>query len=107
MFVDVAGLPVSERKPGWHGRFFDSANMTFGYWEVAAGSDLHEHSHPQEEVWHVLEGELEMTVAGVREVVRSGMAAVVPANVPHSARALTDCRTIVVDYPTRESIGSG
>jgi quercetin dioxygenase-like cupin family protein len=107
MVIDVGGLPESERRPGWRARFFHSDHMTIGYWDVVAGSDLHEHRHGQEEVWHVIEGELEMTVDGVREVVRAGMAAVVPAQTPHSARALTRCRAIVVDYPVRESIGGG
>ena len=49
-FVNVADLTEVERLPGWRGRHFDSASMTFGYWEFDAGSSIHEHSHPQEEV---------------------------------------------------------
>jgi hypothetical protein len=30
---------------------------------------------------------------------------VVPAEVPHSARAVGRCRVIVVDFPVRESVG--
>jgi hypothetical protein len=51
----LGGSPLA----GWSGRFFHSENMTFGHWEIAEGAaDLHEHEHPQEEVWNVVEGEI-------------------------------------------------
>ena len=45
----------------------------------------------------MLEGELELTVDGVTQVARPGVAAVVPSNARHSVRALTDGRAIIVD----------
>ena len=101
-FVDTSTLEVVERKPGWYGRFFQSPHMTFVHYEFKKGSSVHEHFHPQEEVWQVIEGELELTVDGVVQVAGPGMAAIVLPNVPHSIRALTDGKAIVVDYPTRE-----
>jgi quercetin dioxygenase-like cupin family protein len=100
-FVDTSELPARERLPGWRGRHFDSAHMTFGHWEFNAGSTIHEHAHPQEEVWEVVEGELEITVDGVTATVQPGNAAIVPPNTPHSVRALSDGRAIVVDHPLR------
>jgi quercetin dioxygenase-like cupin family protein len=47
-FIDTSKLPTVERLPGWRGRYFDSANMTFAHYEFDAGSSIHEHSHPQE-----------------------------------------------------------
>lgn len=61
-FVDTHGLKVIERLPGWKGRYFHSRNMTFAHYEFAAGSRIHEHSHPEEEVYEVIEGELEVTI---------------------------------------------
>jgi quercetin dioxygenase-like cupin family protein len=49
--VDTNGLKVVERLPGWKGRYFHSASMTFAHYEFAAGSSIHEHSHPEEEVY--------------------------------------------------------
>jgi quercetin dioxygenase-like cupin family protein len=98
-FIEILDLPVAERLPGWRGRYFHSPNMTFAHYDFARGSSIHEHFHPQEEVWNVIEGELGMTVGGQTQVVRPGVAAIVPANVPHSVRALTDGRAIIVDYP--------
>lgn len=103
-FVDTRSLDVNEKRPGWRGRIFSSPSMTFAHWDFEAGASIHEHVHPQEEVWHVVEGELEVTIGG--ETVRAGpgMAAIVPMETPHSVRALTRGRAIVADYPLRQSI---
>ena len=57
--------------------------------------------HPQEEVYEVTEGELEVTIDGVAQIARPGLVAIVPAGVCHSIKALTDGRAIIVDYPLR------
>ena len=101
-FVDTSSLPVIERLPGWRGRYFHSPSMTFGHYEFTRGASIHEHNHPQEEVWEILEGELEVTIDGVPQIARAGTVAIVPSGVHHSARALTDGRAIVVDYPLRD-----
>ena len=100
-FVNVGKLKVVERLPGWHGRYFHSACMTFAHYEFVRGASIHEHSHPQEEVYQVIEGELEITVGGVTEIARPGVAAIVPSNVVHSVRALSDGCVIIVDSPRR------
>jgi quercetin dioxygenase-like cupin family protein len=64
-FVDIRGLNVIERLPGWHGRYFHSANMTFAHYDFKRGSSIHEHFHAEEEVYEVIEGELELTIDGV------------------------------------------
>jgi quercetin dioxygenase-like cupin family protein len=75
--------------------------MTFAHYDFLRGSTIHEHSHPQEEVYEVTEGELELTIDGVTEVARQGIVAIVPSNARHSVKALTDGRAIIVDYPLR------
>ena len=100
-FVDISSLRVRERLPGWQGRYFHSANMTFAHYDFKRGSSIHEHFHPQEEVYEVIEGQLEVTIDGTTQVARAGLVAVVPGNVRHSVKALTDGRAIIVDYPLR------
>jgi quercetin dioxygenase-like cupin family protein len=100
-FLDTNSLRVIERLPGWHGRYFHSANMTFAHYDFTRGSTIHEHFHPEEEVYEVIEGELEVAIDGVAEVARPGVVAIVPAGVRHSVKALTDGRAIIVDYPAR------
>ena len=100
-FLDINRLPVVERLPGWHGRYFHSQHMTFAHYNFTRGSSIHEHFHPEEEVYEVIEGELEVTVDGAAQIARAGLVAIVPANVRHSVKALTDGRAIIVDYPPR------
>jgi quercetin dioxygenase-like cupin family protein len=104
-FVDLKGLKVIERLPGWKGRYLHSASMTFAHYEFTAGSSIHAHFHPEEEIYEVLEGELEVTINGESEIVKPGVVAIVPPNVLHSVRALTDGRLIVVDHPARPDFG--
>jgi quercetin dioxygenase-like cupin family protein len=104
-FVDTSRLEVIERLPGWHGRYFHSANMTFAHYDFKRGSSIHEHFHPQEEVYEVVEGEMEVTIDGEAQIARPGMVAIVPSNARHSVKALTDGRVVIVDYPFRPEFG--
>jgi quercetin dioxygenase-like cupin family protein len=104
-WVNTAALPVIERLPGWKGRYFHSENMTFAHYDFVQGSSIHEHYHPEEEVYEVIEGELELTIDGVAKIAKPGMVAIVPGNARHSVRALTDGRAIIVDHPARPEFG--
>jgi unsaturated pyranuronate lyase len=78
MFIDANQLNVTEPREGWRGRFFHSQNMTFAYYTVKAGAWIYEHSHPNDEVWNVIDGQLEISVAGKTEVAGPGCVAIVP-----------------------------
>jgi quercetin dioxygenase-like cupin family protein len=103
--IDTSELKTREPLPGWEGRYFHTDNMTFAYYTVTAGSSIHEHSHPNEEVWNFIEGDYEVTLDGKTLRAGPGSVAVVPPDRPHSVRALTDGRAIVVDHPARDSVG--
>jgi hypothetical protein len=55
--VDTGSLNVIERLPGWRGRYFHTATMTFAHYDFERDAVIHEHFHPAEEVYEVLEGE--------------------------------------------------
>jgi quercetin dioxygenase-like cupin family protein len=60
------------------------------------------HSHEEEQITVVIEGELEFDLAGDRRTMRPGMAVVVPPGVPHGARTYaTSCFEIDVFHPPR------
>ena len=101
-FIDTGKIAVIERLPGWRGRFFNSRSMTFAHYEFDAGASIHAHAHEQEEVWHIVEGELEVTIKGVTKRAVPGDVAIIPANTRHNVLALTRGKAIVVDYPLRE-----
>lgn len=101
-YIDLNDLDQRERFPGFHGRFVHSDSMTFAHWRVDAGAALPAHAHPHEQVAHILDGEFEFTIGGETRVLRPGMMAIIPSNVPHSGRALTACHIVDVFYPVRE-----
>jgi len=105
-FIDTSGLKVTERLPRWRGRYFQPPSMTFSHHDFTGGTSIQEHYHPQEEVWEVIEGELEGTIDGVARVARVGVVAIVPGGIRHSVLALTDGRATIVDYPLRHDLGS-
>ncbi|HTJ43416.1 MAG TPA: cupin domain-containing protein [Kofleriaceae bacterium] len=105
MFVRRDGMIVGRPLRGWTGHFFHSANMTFAIWELDAGAlPLHEHHHPNEEVWNIVDGEIALTIGGVEQILTRGMAAIVPPSTPHSARPLGAARVIVTDFPVRHDL---
>jgi quercetin dioxygenase-like cupin family protein len=78
--------------------------MTFAYYEIEVGADVHSHHHGNEEVWHVVAGALRLTLGGETRVLRAGEAAIVPPDERHSVQALEPTRAIVVDFPLRDSL---
>ena len=101
MLIDTSTLPEKERLPGWKGRYFHTAGMTFAHYEFVRDASIHEHWHPEEEVYEVIEGELEIAIDGVTHVASPGKVASVPSNARHSVKARTDGKLIVVDHPAR------
>ena len=105
--VDISSLDVIERSPGCQAgmdAISTRRNMTFAHYDFTRGASIHEHFHTQEEVYEVVEGELEITIDGVAQIARAGIVAIVPSNVRHSVKALTDGRAIIVDYPLRPDV---
>jgi quercetin dioxygenase-like cupin family protein len=74
--------------------------MTFADYDFDEGARIHEHHHREEEVYHVLEGEVEICVGGTPHLARPGLATIVPADTTHSVTALTSGRLMIVDYPS-------
>ncbi len=101
-FQDLNDITEREIVPGYRARFVHAEKMTLAYWEVEAGAALPEHSHPHEQIANVLEGEFELTVAGESRILVPGQVAVIPGDVPHSGRAVTDCRLLDAFQPARE-----
>ena len=79
--------------------------MTFSHYAIVAGATpLHEHHHEQEEVWHVVDGEITITIDGVEPRVAAGGAAVIPPTTPPSATPVGACTVVIADYPLRPKL---
>ena len=101
-FINLKEIIEREVVPGFKGKFIHSANVTVVHWSIAAGSILSEHNHPHEQITNIVSGQLELTIKGLTKRLKSGEVVVVPSNLKHHGRAITDCYIIDVFYPIRE-----
>ena len=102
LFIKLDELEQKEPFPGCRMRFVHSENMTLAYWHITPGEPVPAHSHHHEQVVNVIEGKFEMTVGEKTRILESGSVVVIPPDVIHGGKALTDCRIIDVFYPVRE-----
>lgn len=104
----IKDIKAKELAPGLTGYYAHGTNMTLGWVEIKAGSNLPLHQHPHEQITYILEGQLDMTIGGEYCPLTAGMYYVIPSNVPHGAVAITDCKVIDAFNPVREDYrGSG
>ncbi len=52
-----------------------------------AGQGLSEHTSPFDAVVHIIDGESQIIIDGVAEIVQTGEMIIMPANVPHALKA--------------------
>lgn len=100
-FIDFKSLEVADRFPGASAAYFQTAHSTIGYSELAAGTEIPLHSHPNEAVDIILDGILEMQIGNETKRLTTGMMSFVPGNMIHSAKAITDCKTVTLLHPKR------
>ena len=99
---ELATIEPREPIPGHRGRFIHSEHTTHVYWDIEAGAELPEHSHPHEQIVNLLDGKYELVVGGTPHVLEAGDVLVIPGGVPHSGHAHSACRILDVFSPVRE-----
>ncbi len=100
--MSEADNPWIEIAPGIERRTIASgATMYQMHAELKAGSRLPEHSHPQEQIAHVVKGRMKMIVAGVVRELTAGEAVYLPSNVPHGVETIEDTTVIDTFSPPR------
>jgi quercetin dioxygenase-like cupin family protein len=100
-FITLNELNMQEAmKNAWLGSV-QTENMTVAYTDMKAGVEIPLHQHPEEAVDIMLEGKLEMQIGEVSSILIAGMISIVPSNIPHRAKAISDCRVVTVFYPKR------
>jgi quercetin dioxygenase-like cupin family protein len=99
---NIKDIKPRELVPGITGYYAHGQNLTLGYVEIEAGSDLPQHQHPHEQITYIIEGQLDMVIGGKPCSLTAGMHYVIPSNVPHGAVAVTNCKVIDVFNPTRD-----
>ena len=98
-FNQKPGLKVWD---GIEGPVAHSEKATFGHFTLTVGTVLPEHSHPNEQWTHIIEGELELDIGGDVQRLTPGMTAYIPGDIPHSGKVITPCKVIDCFMPPRE-----
>ena len=97
-------LKPFELATGVTAKVINSETMTIMHARLKAGGSAPEHSHTQEQIVNVIEGEIELTVEGEPHHLKPGDTLILSPNVIHTARSLTDCYLLDVFYPIREDL---
>jgi len=100
--VKLNDLPELQLAEGILAHAVNTQTVTVLHAKLAAGAILPEHAHYNEQVVNVIAGELELTVEGETHNLVPGKVMVLPPNVPHSGRVISDCLVIDVFHPARE-----
>jgi quercetin dioxygenase-like cupin family protein len=100
--VRLREVPPLELVPGvtMQPLFGDGAMLNLLTFEP--GAEVPAHSHPHEQLGHVLEGELALTIATAVHVLSPGDAYQIPGGTEHSARSEGGCVVMDVFQPVRE-----
>ena len=95
-------IETKEIAPGFFSKLIHTETNTINFIEVKAGCSVPRHRHIHEQCSFIIEGEFELTVNDIPQVLNTGLFAIVPSNAWHSGTAITDCRLIDIFSPTRE-----
>ena len=98
-FIAPEDMKASERLPDWQGRYWRCESTSVAHAEIASGAAIHEHHHPHEEVWTVIERQLEISSEGQTRVAGPGTVVVVPPAARRAMRALSEARASMANRP--------
>jgi quercetin dioxygenase-like cupin family protein len=97
-------LEPDEPFPGLERRTFDAAGATVNEYRFRPGARFPVHSHVQEQITIVEEGDVEMTIGDEVRPMGAGDWSVVEGDVPHGIRAGdAGARIVAVIVPRRTS----
>ena len=102
-FCDVQSRESIELHKGVASKTFWGDKMLLSLVEFEPGSEGATHSHSNEQVGVILEGEIEFTIGEEKQLLKPADCHVIPSGVEHSATAsLTRCKMMTVFSPVRE-----
>lgn len=98
----ISEIKQRELAKGIKGRYFHTNAMTIGFVDIEKGAALPAHSHVHEQTTQITEGQLEMTIDGITQILEPGTITLIPSNAVHGAHALTYCKVVDIFSPVRE-----
>ena len=100
--LNIKNLKQREIIPGFNGKFVNGENITWAFWDIKKDSSIPDHFHIHEQIMHVISGDFEFTINGLTSVFSEGDTIVIPSNIAHRGKALTNCKIMDVFSPKRE-----
>jgi quercetin dioxygenase-like cupin family protein len=98
VFTGSPDNPIGQQYSTAKGPVLRSDHMEVAKVFFQKGKGAHYHQHPEEQVFYILEGRLQVTLgegdAAETYVVESGEASFHPSDVPHKVQALEDVHCI-------------
>lgn len=101
-FTALDQLATIELIKGGFAGMLQTANMSIAFTDMKAGAEVPLHQHPEEAVDIILEGELFMRIGEEEVIMKRGIISTVASNIPHQAKAITDCKVVTVFHPARK-----
>jgi quercetin dioxygenase-like cupin family protein len=100
--MNLETINEKEFFPGVFGRFVHGEKLSWAFWRVEKGAEVPLHHHVHEQMMHVVSGEFQFELDGKSTICKTGDIVVIPSNVPHFGKALTDCQLMDVFTPARD-----
>ncbi len=88
--IDWNDAEFTEARPGIVGSTFHTPQLTVTMYRYSPGSTWEEHSHPQDQITTVLEGQIDFSVNGRVVRLGPGESAALPGETPHAATVPSD-----------------
>jgi quercetin dioxygenase-like cupin family protein len=95
IFIPLAEIPPQQIWNGVVARTVEGEQMSFAVVELAPGSVVDEHDHPNEQVGVVLRGSLTFTVGGETRVLGPGDTYNIPSGIRHHVVTGADGAVVV------------
>ena len=74
----------------------DKKTGTITLFAFDAGQGLSEHTAPFDAFVQIIDGEAELTIGGKKVLAKEGEAVIMPANIPHSLKAIKQFKMLLV-----------
>jgi quercetin dioxygenase-like cupin family protein len=100
--IKIDQLPQIELKSGFKARIVHTIQTTISFWGVDEGAVLPMHNHIHENITQVISGEFELTIGDKTNIYRKGDIAIIPPNIMHGGKAITNCHLFDIFSPVRE-----
>ena len=100
--LDIEKIRSKEICTGVRTKVVSGEQLMLSFVEISEGADMQMHSHPNEQVGVVLEGEIDIIIGTATRTLKPGDIYLLPPHVPHGVRSKGKARVLDVFCPPRK-----